>query len=133
MKPTLRVLTSSRAVKCTLCVMDLLIILDGILTNILVTHNIAREFNPFLEFWLIPTGWWVKIAGALICTVLLWDVYKHWPRLATISIYSLTALYTLIVLWNTAIYLRCRSDSFKIPHRRHNRQGAINRFSVMLT
>ena len=106
MKPTLRVLTSGRAVKCTLCVMDLLIILDGILTNILVTHNIAREFNPFLRVLANTDGLvWVKIAGALVCTVLLWDVYKHWPRLATISIYSLTVLYAVIVLWNATILL----------------------------
>jgi len=79
----LRVLTSIRAVKCTLCVMDLLVIADGILTNVLVTHNMARESNPFLKVLANTDGLvWVKIAGALVCTLLLWDVYKHWPRVS---------------------------------------------------
>ena len=106
MKPLLRVLTGGRAVKCTLGLLFFLVIADGLLTNLLVNHGIAWEFNPFLRV-LAGTNVlvWVKIAGAVVCTMVLWDIYKHWSRLATISIYSFTAIYTIIVVWNITLLL----------------------------
>jgi hypothetical protein len=84
--------------------MVFLVIADGWLTNILIKYGIAHEWNPFLQS-LAGKGGLVlaKIFGAVVCAFVLWDIYKHWPKLALISAYSLTAVYAGIVLWNLTL------------------------------
>ncbi len=107
MKHIFQSLSGSRAVKLALVSLVLLVVIDGVLTNILVRQGIAREWNPFLvsiagEPWLVV----IKIVGALVCALVLWDIYRHWQGLGAASSYIFLAVYTGIVLWNGYLVLR---------------------------
>ena len=79
---------------------------DGLITNFLVTDGIAREGNPFLQPLVGEAGFIVlKVAGALLCAVILWDIYRRYPRVALISTSFFVVCYGVIVLWNLSLAL----------------------------
>ena len=69
-------------------------------------RDIAHEWNPLLVV-LAGKGALlaVKAIGTAVCAFVMWDIYKHWPRLGLISSYGFLAVYSGIVLWNTWLYL----------------------------
>ena len=80
---------------------------DGLLTHFLVTGGIAREGNPFLQPLVGEAGFIVlKVAGALLCAIILWDIYRRYPRVALISTSFFVVCYGVIVLWNLSLVLR---------------------------
>ena len=82
------------------------VVLDGLLTQYLVPKGGAREANPFLEPIVGHTGFMVlKMVGALLCTFILWDVYRRFPRVATIATWIAVIGYGIIVIWNTSLIL----------------------------
>jgi hypothetical protein len=82
------------------------VILDGVITELLLAHGLARESNPFLEPLVGEPGFMVlKSVGALVAAFILWDIYRHWPKLATIAAWVLVSAYGVIVLWNTSLFL----------------------------
>lgn len=106
MKGVLTFLSSRRAVRWVLVAFVLLVIADGFLTNLLIQRGIAHEWNPFLVLLAGRGALLVaKIIGAIVCALLLWDVYSHWPRLGFISSYISLLVYFGIVLWNLSLYL----------------------------
>lgn len=80
----------------------ILVIADGLITAYLVNHGIAAESNFFLRHW---AGEWyfplIKALGALLCGLLIWDIYRRWPRLALVSSTLFVLGYGGIVLWNS--------------------------------
>ena len=99
-------MNSGRAVIITLGLLVFLVIFDGVVTNILINSDIAREGNPIISA-LAGTNKlvWVKIAGALISALILYDVWRHWPKAAAIAIYSFTAFYLAVVGWNIILWI----------------------------
>ena len=82
-----------------------LVIADGVISNFLIAHGFAREGNPLLQNWVNKEGFMViKVAGALLAALALWDIYKRNPRLSFISTTCFVAVYSLIVGWNLAIF-----------------------------
>lgn len=79
-----------------------LVIADGLLTQSVVDAGLGREINPFLQS-LVSNGNLIgfKIAGAIICSFILLDIYRRHSNLAIISTSALIAAYTGIVYWNT--------------------------------
>ena len=83
-----------------------LVVLDGLLTNLLVNGGTAREGNPFLQPIVGEAGFLVlKVAGALICAFILWDVYRRFPRVGVIATWFAVVAYGGIVLWNSSLFL----------------------------
>ena len=83
-----------------------LVILDGVLTQFLVDGGLARESNPFLQPIVGDIGFIVlKIVGALLCALILWDVYRHFPRVGVIAAWVAVIGYGGIVLWNSSLFL----------------------------
>ncbi len=83
-----------------------LVTLDGVLTEFLVGKGAAREFNPILQPLVGDIGVMVlKVAGALLCAFILWDVYRRFPRVAVISAWIGVGAYSAIILWNTSLIL----------------------------
>jgi len=79
---------------------------DGFITHLLVSNGIAREGNPVLQ--PIAGDWTLialKLVGALICSLLLWDVYKRYPRIAQVSTFCFAVCYAGIVAWNLSLAL----------------------------
>ncbi|MBI2831008.1 MAG: hypothetical protein HYX79_01980 [Chloroflexi bacterium] len=87
--------------KYILALLVFLVIADGLVTNFLVTNGLAREGNPFLR-GLVGGGSFiaVKTAGAFVAALILWDVYRHSPRLGRVSGVCFTIVYAGIVTWN---------------------------------
>ena len=80
-------------------------ILDGLLTHFLVRGGLAREGNPFLLPLVGEINFLIlKVVGVLLCALLLWDVYKRWPRVALTTTACFVTLYAGIVLWNASFF-----------------------------
>ncbi len=80
-------------------------IADGILTHFLITGGLAREGNPLLLPIVGETSFMVlKVVGVLIAAIILWDIYKRWPRVALISTSCFVMFYGVIVLWNLSLF-----------------------------
>jgi hypothetical protein len=83
-----------------------LVTLDGVLTEFLVGKGAAREANPILQPLVGDVGFMIiKIAGALLCAFILWDVHRRFPRVGIIASWIAVAGYTVIVIWNTSLIL----------------------------
>ena len=83
-----------------------LVSVDGLISQFLVKHGLGREGNPFLQTFVNEENFLlIKLAGALLCAFILWDIYKRRPRLALISTLIFVILYTGIVFWNLGIFV----------------------------
>ena len=92
--------------KYLLGILVLFVIADGLLTHFLITNGIAREGNPFLQPIVGKTGFIVlKVVGAFLCALILWDIYRRYPRVALISTSCFVVCYGVIVLWNLSLAL----------------------------
>jgi len=84
-----------------LCTLIALVIFDGLISVFLVRHGLGREGNPFLESLVgEPSFLVIKVVGALLCAIIMWDIYKKQPKLAVISTTSFVVLYAGILFWN---------------------------------
>ena len=82
-----------------------LVVSDGVISHFLVTHGLGREGNPFLQILIGKEIFLViKVVGALLCALILWDIYKRRPKLALISSLCFVVLYAGIVLWNLRLF-----------------------------
>lgn len=83
-----------------------LVILDGILTEILLELGIAEEGNPLLAPLVGDAAFMIlKIVGACVCALILWDIYRHWPKLGVIATWCAVFIYSAIVVWNASLFL----------------------------
>jgi hypothetical protein len=107
MKKLLKNLFSGKnKIKFLLSTLIALVTLDGVLTEFLVGKGAAREANPLLQPLVGDIGFMVlKIAGALLCAFILWDVHRRFPRVGIIASTVAVAGYAVIVLWNTSLCL----------------------------
>lgn len=83
----------------------LFVTVDGLVTNFLIQGGLAREGNPLLQPLVGDIGFLVlKLVGALVCAVLLWDIYRRFRKLALVSTWFFVFVYALIVLWNLSLF-----------------------------
>jgi hypothetical protein len=82
-----------------------LVVADGIISQFLIKSGIGREGNPFLRT-IVSEGNFliVKMCGAIICVLILWNMAQRVPRLVFIVSVSLVSVYTAILFWNLAIF-----------------------------
>ena len=79
---------------------------DGVLTHFLVSNGLAREGNPLLIPLVGEANFLVlKVVGVFICALILWDIYKRYPKLALISTSCFVVVYGGIVLWNLSLFV----------------------------
>ena len=80
-------------------------ILDGVLTHFLVAEGLAREGNPFLLPLVGETNFLIlKVAGVLLCALILWDIHKRYPRVALTTTAGFATFYFVLVLWNVSFF-----------------------------
>ena len=92
--------------KYLLGLLVVLVIGDGLVTQFLIRDGLAREGNPFLEPIVGETGFIVlKVAGALVSALILWDIYRRYPRLARVAASCFVVAYGLIMLWNVSFFI----------------------------
>jgi hypothetical protein len=84
----------------------ILVAADGILSQFLVKYGLGREGNPLLQVLVEQDSFLLlKLSGALLCALILWNIYKNHPRVAIASSISFIALYTTLVYWNLGVCL----------------------------
>jgi hypothetical protein len=92
--------------KALLGLLMIFVILDGVLTELLISRGLVREINPFLQPLVGDFGFIVlKVVGALLCALILWDIYGRFPRLAAVTTWIAVAGYGVIVAWNMSLCL----------------------------
>ncbi|MFC2013530.1 DUF5658 family protein [Chloroflexota bacterium] len=81
------------------------VILDGLLTYFLVGSGLAREGNPLLSP-IVGEGTFLvlKVVGAILCVLILWDIHRRSPKLALIATPCFVVVYSAIVTWNLSIF-----------------------------
>jgi hypothetical protein len=47
----------------------------------------------------------IKVVGALLCALILWDVHRRFPRVGLIAAWIAVFGYALIVTWNASLIL----------------------------
>lgn len=82
------------------------IISDGLLTHALVGDGLMREGNPLLVPLVAQGNLMVlKVVGTIICVIILWDLYRRFPKLALITTSCFVVAYGAIVFWNFGLLL----------------------------
>jgi hypothetical protein len=82
-----------------------LVVADGILSQFLIRSGIGKEGNPFLKIIVAEGNFLVvKMCGAIICVLILWNMARRVPKVAFIVSVSLVAIYTAILFWNLAVF-----------------------------
>ena len=106
MKTTKTYFTGSRRIKYLLLTLLGLVVSDGVISQFLVRYGLGHEGNPFLQTFISEGNFLlVKLAGALLAVIILWDIHKKQPRVALIGTLSFVVLYTGIVFWNLGVFL----------------------------
>jgi len=90
-----------RRMRLLLGTLTALVVSDGLISKFLVAHGLAYEGNPFLQVWVGEDMFLLlKIVAAFLTALILWDMYKHHPRLSFISTLCFVMLYTVLVFWS---------------------------------
>jgi hypothetical protein len=95
-----------RRIEYLLGTLLLLVVADGLISQFLLKSGIGQEGNPFLKVLVAENNFLiVKMCGAIICVIILWNMAKKLPRLVFILSSFFVALYTLILFWNIGVFL----------------------------
>ena len=82
-----------------------LVAADGVISRYLVTGRFGLEGNPFLQTWVGEEKFLViKLVGALLAALLLWDIHKQNSKLSFVSTLCFVISYTTIVFWNLFVF-----------------------------
>ena len=82
-------------------------IMDGFLTYSAVGKNWVREANPLFHDTAGSGNFLImKVLGALLSALLLWLVYKRFPKVSFIAGTGIMLFYTAVCSWNMSILFR---------------------------
>jgi len=94
-----------RRFRCLLGTLFALVVADGLISNFLMTHGLAREWNPYLQTLVTNDNFLlIKVAGALLCILILWDIYKKQPQIAMSGTLFIVVLNTGLLYWNLGVF-----------------------------
>jgi hypothetical protein len=82
-------------------------IADGFLTYSAVGKNWVQEANPLFHDTAGSGNFLImKVLGAFLSALLLWLVYKRFPKVSYIACTGITLFYTAVCSWNMSILFR---------------------------
>ena len=82
-----------------------LVVSDGLISHFVVAHGLAYEGNPFLQPLVGEQSFLViKVVGALLCALILWNIYKRRHQMSVISSWCFVGFYAGIVTWNLYVF-----------------------------
>ncbi len=80
---------------------------DGIITHFLVRNGLVQEGNPLVEAIVMEGNFLLlKVIGVLLCVLILWDIYKRFPKVALIATSSVVMFYGAVMAWNLSMFFR---------------------------
>jgi hypothetical protein len=83
-----------------------LVVADGLISQFLIKSGVGQEVNPLLKVLIAESDFLIiKMCGAIICALILWNIARRLPRLIFIVSACLVGLYTAILFWNIAVFL----------------------------
>ena len=89
-----------------LVLLVIFVVSDGLVTQALINGGLAQEGNPLLQPFVSEAGFIVlKAIGALLCALILWDIYRRYPRLAKVATSCFVIAYGTILLWNSSFFI----------------------------
>jgi hypothetical protein len=92
---------TANAMKLLLVLLVSMMSIDGIVTYWAVTNELARESNnivaPIAGDWQFIL---LKVVGAIVSALVLWNVYKHFPRIALLGANCVVVFYVVVLTWN---------------------------------
>lgn len=81
-------------------------ILDGVISHFLIRNGLAREGNPLLTPLVGEVNFLIiKVVGAFICALILWDIYRRLPKVALIATSFIVVFCAGVVVWNSGLFL----------------------------
>lgn len=82
-----------------------LVVSDGLISQFLVESKLGLEGNWFLQPFVGEGNFlFIKLGGALLSSLILWDIHRRRPSLALLSALLFVVLYTGIVYWGLAAF-----------------------------
>jgi len=83
-----------------------LVAADGVISQFLIKEGLGYEGNPFLKTLATDSNFLIiKMCGAIICVLILWNLVKRKQRLVLIFSSIVVCIYTAILFWNIAVYI----------------------------
>ena len=79
---------------------------DGVITQLFVNKGMVQEANPLMEP-LVAAGDFLpfKIIGVLFSVLVLWCLYRRFPRVAISTASSIVVFYGAILAWNLSVLI----------------------------
>ncbi len=78
---------------------------DGAITHFLVGNGLVQEANPLMRSIITEGNFLLlKVVGVLLSVLLLWQVYKHFPRLTLVATSSVLLFYGAVLVWNLGVF-----------------------------
>ncbi len=78
---------------------------DGIITHFLVRNGLVHESNPLMEPIVMEGNFLLfKIIGVFFSVLILWGVYKRFPKVALTATASVAMFYGAVIVWNLSIF-----------------------------
>jgi hypothetical protein len=79
---------------------------DGWLTCLLVSRGLAQEGNSLVQSIAVDGSYvWIKILGAVICGLALWQLSLRFKNLAMAVMCAVSGFYVAVFAWNLGIVL----------------------------
>ena len=77
---------------------------DGIITHILAGSNLVSEANPLMAP-IVKQGDFLlfKVIGAFLCVLILWYLYKWFPKVTLAVTSGIFVFYMAVVIWNLQV------------------------------
>ncbi len=80
---------------------------DGVITDFAVRNGLVQEGNPLIEA-IVREGNFLllKIIGVLLCVLILWGIYKRFPKVALTATSTIVMFYGIVMAWNLSMLFR---------------------------
>ena len=92
---------NSYRIRIILATLVCAVVADGIITRFLIQNHLAKESNPFLQYWVYKDVFLdIKLWGGLLAAFYLWSIYKRNRKLAVAFSSLCLMVYTFIIFWN---------------------------------
>jgi hypothetical protein len=98
-----RLFTFDTSMMWYLILLPLVQLTDAVMTQILVGNGLAREGNPLMRE-LVGSGQFIlfKLGVIIISCIVLWQLYKIFPRVTKIAALTIICFYC-VVLWSNVV------------------------------
>ncbi len=78
-----------------------LVVADGLISNHIMSNGIGTESNLIIESIVGQTSFvLIKLTAAIVSALILWKVFKRYPRLGLVYVILFVIIYTGILWWN---------------------------------